>query len=54
MKKKLAILGALVLGSAWCIHRNRKYPLAKGYGLFNKVAINGAVINLSLIHILRM
>ena len=45
MKKKLAILGALVLGSAWCIHRNRKYPLAKGYGLFNKVAINGAVIN---------
>ena len=45
MKKKLAFLGILGLGTAWCVHRDKKYPLAKGYGLFNKVVINAGLIN---------
>lgn len=46
MGKKMAVLGTLTLcGAAWCIHRDKKYPLAKGYRLFNKVAVNGAIIN---------
>ncbi len=45
MKKKLTFLGALALIGAWCVHRNKKYPLAKEYSVYNKVAMNGAMIN---------
>ena len=44
-KKTIALLGALGAAGAWCVHRNKKYPLAKGYGAFNKVAIPGAILN---------
>lgn len=48
MKKKTSVfLGALGIGSVWCAYRNKKYPLAKGYGLLNKVIIDGAVLNKS-------
>lgn len=46
MKKTLTLLTFIALGATtWSIHRNKKYPLAKGYKLFNKVVISGSVIN---------
>lgn len=44
MKKQFAFLSTLAL-VGWCIYRDKKYPLAKGYGLFNKVIFNGNMIN---------
>ncbi len=38
-------MGMLGIGSAWCACRNKKYPLAKGYGLLNKGIIGGVVLN---------
>lgn len=45
LKRKLVTTGALALGAkAWCVHRNKKYPLAKGYGFLNKIIFPGAMI----------
>lgn len=44
-KRTAAFMGMLGIGSAWCACRNKKYPLAKGYGLLNRVIIGGAVLN---------
>lgn len=44
MKKQFAFFSTLAL-VGWCIYRDKKYPLANGYGLFNKVIFNGNMIN---------
>lgn len=44
MKKQFAFFSTLAL-VGWCIYRDKKYPLAKGYRLFNKVIFNGNMIN---------
>ena len=47
MKKKMAILATLGLaGAAWYNHRNKKYPLAKGYRIFNKFVLNGSLVTI--------
>lgn len=46
MKKGTSVfLWTLGIGSVWCAYRNKKYPLAKGYGMMNKVIIGGAALN---------
>lgn len=45
LMKKLAGAGLVAGGIAWWLYRDRKYPLAKGYGAVNKVVIPGALVN---------
>ncbi len=50
IKKTFILLTAVALGATvWSIHRNKKYPLAKGYRPFNKVVINGSIINIPIL-----
>ena len=50
MKKQFAFFSTLAL-VGWCIYRDKKYPLAKGYRLFNKVIFNGNMINNLINHL---
>lgn len=43
--KNIALIGMIGLGGVWCHYRNKKYPLAKGYGILNKIIIPGGVLN---------
>lgn len=46
MNKKSLLVGALagIGAAAWLAHRNKKYPLAKGYALLNKFSVPGAFV----------
>ena len=46
MNKKSLLVGALAGfgAAAWSAHRNKKYPLAKGYALLNKFSVPGAFV----------
>ena len=47
MKKKyIAALAAGVAASAWCVHRNRKYPVCRELRFANKLAVPGWTLNL--------
>ena len=46
IKKKYAgLAGAAAAAAAWCICRNKKYPLAEGYPLLNKFFIPGLFLS---------
>ena len=46
IKKKYAgLAGAAAAAAAWCICRNKKYPLAEGYPLLNKFFIPGMFLS---------
>lgn len=46
LHKKKLLAGALAVAgaAAWSAHRNKKYPLAKGYAPFNKFAVPGGFV----------
>ncbi|KAA8500463.1 hypothetical protein FNY66_13310 [Mediterraneibacter catenae] len=46
IKKKYAgLAGAAAAAAAWCICRNKKYPLAEGYPFLNKFFIPGMFLS---------
>ncbi len=43
--KNIALIGVIGGFGAWIYHRNKKYPLAKGYGILNKIVIPDGILN---------